>query len=71
MRRMNRDGWALKSATFVAVLFAALFASGWAAGGFWTGLLSAVAICSGVAVAIFFSGTRRVCAPRFLRRGEH
>jgi hypothetical protein len=69
MRLMKCDHLGRNYAILVAVLFVALFAGGWAADSLWTGLLSAIAICSGVAVAIF-SGTRRSCPPRFLRRGE-
>jgi hypothetical protein len=69
MRGMNRDGLALKSAV-VAAVFVVLLVFGWVIGGFLSGLLSAIAIGTGVAVAIFFSGRRRDCSPHFLRRRE-
>ncbi|HEY7692882.1 MAG TPA: hypothetical protein VH816_11135 [Gaiellaceae bacterium] len=54
----------------VAVVLVVLLVVGWAVADFTSGLLSAIAIGTGVAVAIF-SGTQRTCAPRLLRRREH
>jgi phosphotransferase system glucose/maltose/N-acetylglucosamine-specific IIC component len=68
MRRMNRDGMALRGVTVVA-LFLVLLAVGWVLVDFASGLLSAIAISTGVGVAIF-AGTRRSCAPGFIRRRE-
>jgi hypothetical protein len=45
-----------------------LLAIGWVLVDFASGLLSAIAISTGVAVAIFAS--RRSCSPGFLRRRE-
>jgi hypothetical protein len=56
-------------AAVVAAVVAVLFVAGWVAGSFNQGVLAAIAIGSGVAVAIF-SGGKRTCAPRFLRRRE-
>jgi hypothetical protein len=69
MRRMNRDGLALRSVVVVGV-FVVLLVIGWVFGGFTSGMLSAIAIGTGVAVAVFYSGTRRACSPHFRRRRE-
>jgi hypothetical protein len=58
-----------RSAVVVAV-FVVLLVIGWVIGGFGSGLLSAIAIGTGVAVAILFSGTRRDCPPHALRRRD-
>jgi hypothetical protein len=67
MRRTNRDGLTWKGVTVVA-LFLVLLAIGWVLVDFAGGLLSAVAISTGVAVAIFAS--RRSCSPGSLRRRD-
>jgi hypothetical protein len=65
---MNRDGLIRMCAILVAVLVVAFVC--WAAVGGLSGILFAIAIGTAVAVAIF-SGTRRKCSPRFLRRREN
>jgi hypothetical protein len=67
MSRMNRH--VLARSACVLALFAVLLASGWAVTGFASGILSAIAISTGVAVAVF-AGSRRGCSPRLLRRRE-
>jgi hypothetical protein len=62
------DHWWWKLAVLVAVL-AIVFAVVWAATGFSSGILFAIAIGAGTAVAIF-RDTRGVCMPRFLRRRD-
>ena len=69
MGRMNRDFVVLRTAV-VAAVFVALLVIGWVLGGFISGLLSAVSIGTGVAVAMYFSGRRRNCAPHALPRRE-
>jgi hypothetical protein len=70
MRRIDRHGLARKAAAVAAVIVV-LLAIGWVVSGLTSGMLAAIAIGTGVAVAIFSSGNRRVCAPHFLRRREH
>jgi hypothetical protein len=54
----------------VATVVIVVLLFGWLAAGPRSGLLSAIAIGTGVAVAIFFGGARRNCSPHFLRRRE-
>jgi hypothetical protein len=68
MSRMNRG--VLARTAYVVALFVVLVAIGWAVAGFASGMLSAIAIGTGVAVAVF-AGNRRNCSPRLLRRREH
>jgi hypothetical protein len=67
MSRMNRH--VLARSAYVVALFAVLLAIGWAVTDFASGILSAIAIGTGVAVAVF-AGNRRGCSPRVLRRRE-
>jgi hypothetical protein len=68
MSRMNRG--VLARTAYAVALFVVLVAIGWAVAGFASGMLSAIAIGTGVAVAVF-AGNRRGCSPRLLRRREH
>jgi hypothetical protein len=64
---MNRDDLVRVCAILVAVVAVAFVC--WTAVGGISGILFAIAIGTAVAVAVF-SGTRRTCTPRFLRRRE-
>ncbi|HEY7207382.1 MAG TPA: hypothetical protein VH416_04000 [Gaiellaceae bacterium] len=68
MRRISRDHLWLRCTVLVVVL-GVVFVCGWAATGFNSGVVFALAIGAGTAVAIF-SDTRSTCSPRFLRRRE-
>ena len=68
MHRLNRHRVGRTIATVAAVLAVALVV-GWAAPGFDGGMLSAIAIGVGVAVAILSDG-RTTCSPRMFRRRD-
>jgi low temperature requirement protein LtrA len=65
---MKRDRLVRSFAVLVAAVVVVLVCF-WLATGVSSGMLAAIAIGTGVAVAVF-SGPRRTCAPRFLRRRE-
>jgi hypothetical protein len=63
---LNRDRLGRKCAALAAIL-GVVFVCGWAAVGFTSGVMFAVAIGAATAVAVF-GDPQRTCSPRFLRR---